>query len=359
MKNLPTYSLVIVALLLNLGFIFIKLLEQWLPQYALLSKNWFPWLFVLNGLLINVVLLYLLYREISKVREHLNIPGLNRPNRTPFQPGFSPIEEQIKISVSDSLKNESTNKSDKLLDSIQKKIGRIETAIGSKSHQENLSDSVQNPNLQDTLVKIDGKLERCIYQIQNLSKAYQFDFQSLEGRIKHLEIYSQGIVPSNASDHPLENWKSVEQPDHFTHEFTQQDVHNLVTSPQLQEIIDRFNSQRPELFNDFSATLLALTSDSSQGKVDINNRRILQLEIPIDNSQATYLKFDLDNKTWLIPNIKSSYITRIMLNLSENPEIFSISSSSNSGSLKLIKPAQLKQISSGLWEIEEPGEFQG
>ncbi|MFM7576765.1 MAG: hypothetical protein ACKO5Q_07485, partial [Microcystaceae cyanobacterium] len=87
-------------------------------------------------------------------------------------------------------------------------------------------------------------------------------------------------------------------------------------------------------------------------------RRIVQLEIPADSSQATYLKFDLDNTAWLIPNIKSPYITKIMRNLSENPEIFVISPGSGS-ELTLIKPAQLKPISSELWEIEEPGEFQG
>jgi hypothetical protein len=44
-----------------------------------------------------------------------------------------------------------------------------------------------------------------------------------------------------------------------------------------------------------------------------------------------------------------------MRNLHENPEIFVVESGSET--LRLIKPAKLKSVSSGLWEIEEPGEF--
>ncbi len=129
----------------------------------------------------------------------------------------------------------------------------------------------------------------------------------------------------------------------------------LFLSPQLQEVIDRFNYQRPELFHDFEATPLTLTQDAIQGKVGINARRILQLEIPADPSQAPYLKFDLDQTAWLIPNIKSPYISKIMRLLSENPEVFVINPGSDI--LQLVKPAKLKETSSGLWEIEEPGIF--
>ncbi|MGL5034705.1 MAG: hypothetical protein ACRC6M_12990, partial [Microcystaceae cyanobacterium] len=65
---------------------------------------------------------------------------------------------------------------------------------------------------------------------------------------------------------------------------------------------------------------------------------------------------EIDRENWLIPNITTPYISQIMRNLHENPEIFTAASSS--GTLRLIKPAKLKLVSSGLWEIEEPGEFQ-
>ncbi len=363
MKNLPSYFLVITAIFLNLGFVLLKIFNIDLHQPA-----WLPWLFILNGVLINIVLLYLLYREISKVREHLNIPGLNRPNRSPFQLGFSPIEEQMRNSVSDLVKADSVDNYDKLLSSIQRKLGRMEKALGVTPQPEGLSSNRSIIPPQNILTQIDQKLDQYLNQFQTQTKqheSYQADLKFLERRIEALETQPLTSSSDSCSESSLppftENLLQVEQPENLTLHLAQaqQEVVNVEISPSLQEIIERFNYQRPELFDDFSSISLTLTSDSSQGKVDINNRRIVQLEIPPDISQATYLKFDLDQTAWLIPNIKSRYISRIMQNLSENPEVFMITSGSSSGSLQLVKPAKLREISGGLWEIEEPGEFQG
>lgn len=134
---------------------------------------------------------------------------------------------------------------------------------------------------------------------------------------------------------------------------------SITISPQLQEIIDRFNQQRPELFRDLLFQPLTLTQQSIQG-YGPNGRQILQLEAPVDTSQAAYLKFEMDNTSWLIPNITSRYIRKIIDNLPENSDIFTIITIIRQGygfSPQLIKPAKLKAISNGLWEIEEPGEF--
>jgi hypothetical protein len=137
------------------------------------------------------------------------------------------------------------------------------------------------------------------------------------------------------------------------------DINPCIISPQLQEIIDCFNQQRPELFSYFPSQPLTLTHQAIQGKVGPNACRIVQLEVPADPSQGIYLKFEIDNASWLIPNITSRYIYKIMSNLSENSDIFTIRAGSGS-SLKLVMPAKLKVSTDnpGLWEIEEPGIFQ-
>jgi hypothetical protein len=134
-------------------------------------------------------------------------------------------------------------------------------------------------------------------------------------------------------------------------------------------MIEQFNSQNRDYFRDDRFQPLTLTQRSIDGQVPVkltqqsikeqvvlNGCRILQLEVPFDSSQASYLTTKIDKENWLIPNIISPYIGKIMSNLDENPEIFTVES--GSGSLRLIKPAKLKSVSLGLWEIEEPGEFQ-
>ena len=249
----------------------------------------------------------------------------------------------------------------KPIESIQSKLNRMEKALRFKIQQENFSYKDNSFTLQETLDNIGQKLNQVLEQFQSLSQSHQShqqDFKLLEMRVEELEARPSWIAPWAISVYSSpESLPYADQSVKTTQEVTlSQEEINLVISPQLQDIINRFNLQRPELFNDFSATPLTLTSDSIQGKVGMNARRIVQLQIPADLSQAFYLEFDLDNSTWLIPNIKSPYISKIMRNLSENPEIFTISGS-GSDSLELVRPAKLKEISAGLWEIEEPGEF--
>jgi hypothetical protein len=130
----------------------------------------------------------------------------------------------------------------------------------------------------------------------------------------------------------------------------------ITISPQLQEIIDHFNQQRHDLFEDFPSQPLTLTQEAINRKPSPSGSRILQLEISADPSQADYLKFEMDNASWLIPNITSKSIRVMMRVLLNEPYIFTIYGDPGSF-IQLIKPAKLKAISNELWEIEEPGEF--
>jgi hypothetical protein len=129
----------------------------------------------------------------------------------------------------------------------------------------------------------------------------------------------------------------------------------LYISFQLKKIIYEFNNNNKTYFNDPQFELLTLTKESIQGHVGLDARRIIELESCTDNSQASFLKFEMDGENWLFPNITSPYISQIMRNLGEYTEFFIIHPGSEI--LQLIRPAKLKNIGSNLWGIEELGEF--
>ena len=59
----------------------------------------------------------------------------------------------------------------------------------------------------------------------------------------------------------------------------------------------------------------------------------------------------------MIPNAASPHLRQVFTSLEEYPQIFSIATS-GINKLTLIKPAKLKEVSSGIWEIEEIGKFE-
>ncbi len=127
-------------------------------------------------------------------------------------------------------------------------------------------------------------------------------------------------------------------------------------SSDLIELVKEFNIPNIEYFRYPSFIPLALTKQSIQGDFDSTFSRIIQLEISSDSSQDSYyLKVEIDSENWLIPNITSNRFHTIINSLNENPEIFVVHP--GSGTLQLVKPAKLKEVSSGIWNIEEPGEF--
>jgi hypothetical protein len=125
---------------------------------------------------------------------------------------------------------------------------------------------------------------------------------------------------------------------------------------EIDEIIENFNDQKKDYF-DSRFQPLGLTKSSSQGLVGEDGNRIIQLESFNDISKDLFLQIMLDEENWLIPNAASSFVGQILNRLEEYPEIFSVVESGKN-KLTLIKPAKLRNVGSGLWEIAEIGEFQ-
>jgi len=394
--------------------------QEKLSQYVSQQK----WLtFVVIGISIgNIIILLLVCVEVSKVRSYLNISGLYRPSVKPYEKGTAPIDIQIKDSVAEKLASVAEElKELKNIQSIQRKLKRIQDDLGLKSQNDESSDTKKELTTEKSLSQVVIQSNSILEQIQELKKSNQssqeaiqlidnsileqiqelkksnqssqeaiqlinirfedlaLKFKELASKTPNIIGYIIGLSGEQQASHTFPGIyhkpetredKLPETPSSSGQEFSHsseddqnpsQVTHTPITiSPQLQEIIDRFNRQRPELFNDFSSQPLTLTKETIEGQVGANGRRILQLEIPADTSQEAYLKFEMDNASWLIPNIKSVHISKIMGNLGENSDIFTILPQGSGSSLQLIKPAKLKISTNNLqrWEIEEPGEFQ-
>jgi hypothetical protein len=132
---------------------------------------------------------------------------------------------------------------------------------------------------------------------------------------------------------------------------------NISISSELQNIVQQFNDQNKAYFSDSRFAPLGLTQESSQGSVGESSRSRIQLESFNDINKDSYLRIELDGDNWLIPNAASPYLRQIFKSLEEYPQIFSVATS-GINKLTLIKPAKLKEVSSGIWEIAEIGEFE-
>lgn len=350
------------------------------------------WLtFVVIGISIgNIIILLLLCVEVSKVRSYLNISGLYRPSVKPYEKGAAPIDIQIKDSIAEELASVAEElKELKNIKSIQRKLKRIQDDLGLKSQNDESSDTKKELTTEKSLSQIVIQLNSILEPIQELKKSNQSSqeaiqlinirFEDLALKFKELASKTPNIIgyvmglsgeqqasytfpgiyykPETREDKPTET-PSLIAKECVVSPKDDQDSSTVASSPitispQLQEIIDHFNQQSPDLFRASTFQPLTLTQDT----IDRKTIGSVKLERPSDNYQAAYLKFEMDNTSWLIPNITSIHISKIMRNLGENSDIFIIRQGSGS-SLKLVKPAKLKAISNELWEIEEPGEFQ-
>ena len=77
-------------------------------------------------------------------------------------------------------------------------------------------------------------------------------------------------------------------------------------------------------------------------------------------SEASYLKIEVDQENWLFPNILSTQVDKIISIL--KPSIFTIDVSLKNPQLKkpaklLKKTAKLQDAGGEIWEIAERGEF--
>ena len=122
------------------------------------------------------------------------------------------------------------------------------------------------------------------------------------------------------------------------------------SSIQLVSLIVQFNAQNLDYFQNSQFRFLTLILQQ------LDNPQPPQLEECSDHLSAPYLMTQIEEESWLIPNIMSPEIAKIMRTLGDRPEIFTVVS--GSGSLYLIKPAKLKQIQINHWTITESGECQ-
>jgi hypothetical protein len=363
-------------------------LSQDIPQ-----QKWL--VFAVIGISIgNIIILFLVCMEVSKVRKHLNIAGIYRPSINPYKEGTAPIDIQIKNSVAEQLASVAEQlKELKNIQSIQRKLKRIQDDLGLKSQNDESSDTKKELTTKESLSGIVIQLNSVLEPIEELRKSNQssqeaiqlinirlenlvLNFKELASKKTNIIGYIIGLNDEQQASHAFpgiyhrpetREETPLETPRSNTQEFinspkddqnsSQVTPSSITISPQLQEIIDRFNQQSPDLFRDSIFQPLTLTQDT----IDRKTIGSVKLERPNDNYQAAYLKFEMDNASWLIPNITSNRISTIMGRLSENPDIFTVRGGSSSGcSLKLVKPAKLKVSTDnpGLSEIEEPGEFQ-
>lgn len=126
----------------------------------------------------------------------------------------------------------------------------------------------------------------------------------------------------------------------------------------VEDLVHRFNSQDINYFRDDRFNPLKLAPETIQGVVGLDAKRVTRLETIADKSQAYYLEVYLDGDHWLIPNASTVYLSQILNNLQENPEIFRFNTGHGKDRPELIRPAKLKSAGSGNWEIAELGEFQ-
>ena len=122
--------------------------------------------------------------------------------------------------------------------------------------------------------------------------------------------------------------------------------------PKVQEIVNQFNNKNEDYFLGLDRKFLKLNEESIHDKPSPGGSSIVKL-IPSDDSQEFYFKIELEKENWLFPNLNSSHFKKIMKDL--NTSIFKFDS--NSEPLKLLRPAKVKDVGSGFWGIEEPGEF--
>jgi hypothetical protein len=150
--------------------------------------------------------------------------------------------------------------------------------------------------------------------------------------------------------------KTENKEDFAEKSFENQDS-QVISTNTLEQIIENFNNQNNAYFYDSQFVPLGLTQESIRGSVRAGGYSTIQLTSFNDVHKNSFLKIELEEDNWLIPNVTSPYLRRILRNLEGYPQIFSVAIS-GINKLTLIKPAKLKEVSSGLWEIAEKGEFE-
>lgn len=231
-----------------------------------------------------------------------------------------------------------------------------------KSLQNKLNQQVLNSNsifntiqqnlsqVQQLLAESDKKIDKARRQIKDVQVSFFNQSESICSQFKELQkainILSYQQQWERQTQYINQTMQGVE---------TQSVIAPAQVSQELTELIHQFNQENRDYFQNQRFCPLTLTPESIRGEISSNARKIVHFQSPLDNSPVSYLMININKENWLIPNIVSPYVAQIMHNLAESPEIFTVHL--GSGRLKLVRPAKLKQVNTGLWEIEEPGSF--
>jgi cell division protein FtsB len=127
---------------------------------------------------------------------------------------------------------------------------------------------------------------------------------------------------------------------------------NKVDKKEWEKLVDEFNKRNKDYFTSFNPQFLKLDLESLNAKPNWGGSPIVKL-IRSSDSNESYLKIQINNENWLFPNILLTQVDKIISSLKTS--IFTRDSNSNNPQLK--KPAKLKEVSLGIWEIAERGEF--
>jgi hypothetical protein len=188
--------------------------------------------------------------------------------------------------------------------------------------------------------------------------------------LKELNLSVLSKTPYSDTSTPVDDNSTVKAPNTSNDYYDDKSVvetpqdydFSLQIHRQIDQVIENFNhflfnNQNKTYFEDSGFHPLGLTQESRQGAVGAGGYSKIQLESFNDINQDSYLKIELEGDNWLIPNAASPHLRQILKSLEEYPQIFSIATS-GINKLTLIKPAKLKEVSSGIWEIEEIGKFE-
>ncbi len=174
---------------------------------------------------------------------------------------------------------------------------------------------------------------------------------NIENLIYSLEVAQAQVKPSNHEVNPTQSFL-MKFPE--THQLEVDKTQSPVAKEKEIDIITKhFNDNDKNYFQSLKFQTLKLK------KEDIDNG-IIKFELT-ELNQELFLKVEVDSKQFLFPNINSSRIYMVMNRFKKGEDyhgIFEVpQGDTDSTSWQLIKPAKLKEVNHGIWEIEELGEF--
>ncbi len=246
----------------------------------------------------------------------------------------------------------------KRADGFEKRLNKLNSEIE--------ADMDQIDRKLNELQRLSGESISQVSKNKKILKEIQLTQNDFGNQINHINLQTQTTLNNIASffgrkeqAYPQLTKQNmeliIESSDERDIGYVNDSSNKIPLSLQLQELIQQFNNQNRDYFRNAQYSPLKLSQESNHGKIGLDARPVIHLELSQDANQASYLRIDLEGNSWLIPNILSSFFGQIINGLNDYPDIFKLVH--NSGQRLLVKPAKLKLIGTETWEIESAGEF--